>query len=155
MTGKRTKRTPEKVSSFLAALMIYGNVTKAANETGIDRQRWYEWRSGDVDFAKAWNEAAQIGVEALEDEARRRAFDGVDQPIYHLGNKIDTVKKYSDTLLIFLLKAHRPEKYRERQEISGPNGGPILTENLTDLDADERARRIASVLELAARNRTE
>jgi hypothetical protein len=33
--------------------------------------------------------------------------------------------EYSDTLLIFLLKGIRPEKYRERFEHSGPEGGPI------------------------------
>jgi hypothetical protein len=35
--------------------------------------------------------------------------------------------------LIFLLKAHRPEKYREttRQEISGPGGGPVQHADVT------------------------
>ncbi len=32
------------------------------------------------------------------------------------------MKKYSDTLLIFLLKALNPEKYRDRREISGSDG---------------------------------
>src|SRR5262245_35751476 len=38
-----------------------------------------------------------------------------------------TVKKYSDSLLMFLLKAHRPDKFRERQSIehTGKDGGPI------------------------------
>ena len=36
--------------------------------------------------------------------------------------------EYSDTLLIFLLKGVRPQKYRDnvRQEISGPDGSPLL-----------------------------
>lgn len=29
----------------------------------------------------------------------------------------DTITEYSDTLLIFLLKAHRPKKYRERYSV--------------------------------------
>jgi hypothetical protein len=37
------------------------------------------------------------------------------------------IQEYSDTLLIFLLKGLRPEKYRERFEHSGPGkGGAIL-----------------------------
>lgn len=41
--------------------------------------------------------------------------------------KVDEIRRYSDLLTIFLLKAHRPDKYREttRQELSGPAGGPI------------------------------
>jgi hypothetical protein len=41
--------------------------------------------------------------------------------------KVDEVPKMSDTLLIFLLKARRPEVYRERQQIqhTGPSGGPV------------------------------
>jgi hypothetical protein len=37
------------------------------------------------------------------------------------------VRKFSDTLLIFMLKARDPKKYRERVDLthSGPNDGPI------------------------------
>lgn len=87
----------------------------------------YGWRKDDPAFAKAWDEAKAIGLEALEDEALRRAFEGYDKPIVHMGIITDTVKEYSDTLAIFLLKGGKPEKYRDnvRQEISGPNGGPV------------------------------
>ena len=35
--------------------------------------------------------------------------------------KVGTVRKFSDTLLIVLLKAHKPEKYREniKMDVSG------------------------------------
>jgi hypothetical protein len=47
--------------------------------------------------------------------------------VYHRGREIGEVREYSDTLLVHLLKAHRPEKYRERvaAELSGPQGGAI------------------------------
>ena len=35
------------------------------------------------------------------------------RPVYYKGEVVGTVKKYSDRLLIVLLKAHRPAKYRE------------------------------------------
>ena len=59
----------------------------------------YRERSADPDFAKAWQDAQQLGLDSLEDVANARA------------------RKESDTLLIFLLKAHRPEKYRDRIQI--------------------------------------
>jgi hypothetical protein len=48
----------------------------------------------------------------LRDEAVRRAI-GYSVPVYHHGVKVGTRKKYSDTLLVFLLKEMFPEKYGE------------------------------------------
>ena len=119
--ANRTKVTPKKRSEFLAELCVSGNVTKAAAVTAVSRQEWYRERDANADFAKAWEEAVEIGVEALEDEARRRAYDGVEEPVFHKGEEVARVRKYSDVLLMFLIKAHKPEKYRERvdQNITG------------------------------------
>ena len=35
------------------------------------------------------------------------------------------VREYSDTLLIFLLKGARPEKYHERHQHTGVEGSPL------------------------------
>lgn len=115
------KLTPEKLTAFCAALAETCNVGKACAAVGIARQTAYEWRHEDPDFAARWDGAMRIGVSALEDEAHRRGFDGVDEPVYHKGDKCGTIRKYSDTLAIFLLKAHNPEKYRDnsRVELAG------------------------------------
>ena len=55
--------------------------------------------------------SAPITVEDMEQEARRRAVYGVLVPIYWQGDVIGTERRYSDALLMFLLKAERPEKY--------------------------------------------
>ena len=68
----------------------------------------------------------EIGTSALEDEAHRRAFDGTEEPVFHQGQECGSVRKYSDTLAIFLLKAHAPEKYRERQDVN-VNGNMAVT----------------------------
>jgi hypothetical protein len=41
---------------------------------------------------------------------------------------VGVVQEYSDTLLIFLLKGARPQKYRDnvRQEVTGSNGTPLV-----------------------------
>jgi hypothetical protein len=116
--------TPKKRALFLETLVRCGNVTEAANVAGVSRQHLYRMRKSDADFAAAWEEAAELGADALEDEARRRAHDGVDEPltsakglIYDADGKPMMVRKYSDTLLIFLLKGARPAKYRERQQV--------------------------------------
>lgn len=114
--------TPKKAWKpvFLAGLAEYGNVSKAAKKARVSRAVVYEERAGDQAFADAWETALKIGTDALEDEARRRAFEGVKriEGIYYFGKKVGTktIVEYSDTLLIFLLKAHKPELYRERME---------------------------------------
>lgn len=158
------KLTPEKLTAFVAALAETGIVAKACKAVDISRYTAYQWRDEHTEFAKAWDAALKIGITALEDEAHRRAFSGVDKPLVHQGQftpeferdehgrvimdtierevegpdgtvqtirqeqprlvldennqpRYQTMKEYSDTLAIFLLKAHAPDKYRENSKI--------------------------------------
>ena len=96
----------------------------------------YHYRNTVPAFAKAWEEAMDVSCDLLEEEARRRAYEGLERkkfnrsgkPIKDPATRRQYVEReYSDTLLIFLLKAHRPDKYREnfRHELSGPGGASI------------------------------
>lgn len=117
MTG-RTVRTDRKRKLFLASLReTGGNVSKSCELAGISRVAAYDWRAADPSFAIEWETAIESGTDELEEEARRRALEGVKKPVFHKGEKVGFVNEYSDTLLIFLLKARRPEKYRERFDI--------------------------------------
>lgn len=122
---------PDKKLGFLAVLAEGCQVGKACAAVGIHRSTAYDWRDQDEEFAAAWDNAMKVGVSALEDEAHRRAFDGHDEPVFHQGMRTDSVKKYSDTLAIFLLKSHAPEKYRDnsRVELSGSLALSSMTED--------------------------
>lgn len=85
--------------TFLDLFTKTGNVMLSAKGAGVGRRTVYEHRERDPEFAAAWKEAEQNAVEVLEAEARRRAMST------------------SDVLLIFLLKAHAPEKYRDRLDL--------------------------------------
>lgn len=85
----------------------------------MDRMTMYRWRADDLEFAKAWDAALDIAGDMLEDEAIRRGFDGVLKPVYQGGVKVGSVREYSDGLAALLLKAHKPEKFRDRVELSG------------------------------------
>lgn len=160
------KLTPEKLTAFCAALAETGIVGRACKAVGISRESAYNWREENPEFKARWDKALKIGVSALEDEAHRRGFEGIDKPLVHQGQftplfteardedgnvivdeyqrpkmvplldddgkqQIATMKEYSDTLAIFLLKAHAPEKYRDNAtlQISGPNEGPVQVEH--------------------------
>ena len=122
MASRRTTRTAKKQAAFLAELTACGNVSDAATAAGVPRRTAYEWRSADATFAAAWDDAIDVAADTMEREAFRRAVEGVEEPVYGRVGKdsdgeIGRITKYSDTLLIFLLKGARPEKYRERQQV--------------------------------------
>ena len=80
----------------------------------MGRRTHYDWLETDEGYTARFKEAEEGVTEALEAEARRRAQVGVEEPVHFQGKRIDTIRRYSDTLLIFLLKARRPDTYRER-----------------------------------------
>ena len=99
-----------KKPAVIAAFKNCANVTKACELVDIARATFYGWLKDDPEFKAAYEAAREEAIQVLEDEAIKRATIGG-----------------SDTLLIFLLKAARPQKYRDyvRQEITGSGGGPI------------------------------
>ena len=104
-----------KKQKFLEAYARLGNASAAAEETGINRRSHTRWLESKA-YRKQFEEAEDQATEVLEREALRRAVDGRDEPVYFNGVQVGTVKKYSDVLLIFLLKAKRPDVYRERYD---------------------------------------
>jgi hypothetical protein len=91
----------------------------------------YRWQEDDEEFAQLYRQAEIEATETLEAEAHRRAVFGVKKytPILHKGSVVYVVEEttYSDTLLIFLLKARAPEKYRERFDVTTA-GQPMIKE---------------------------
>lgn len=109
-----TKLTAKKRKQFLEALAETGNVSSSADGCGVSRQALYKYRHRNAKFAQEWDEAIVVATDALEDEARRRAL-GYEEPCVYQGRVTgDTVTKFSDTLLIFLLKGNNPDKFKDR-----------------------------------------
>lgn len=126
-------RHPKK-RAFLAEYAQCGNISRSARAAGIERSSVYQWQEHDEAFSVAMRQAEIEAVEVLEEEARRRAHDGVRKPVYQGGGLVGHVQEYSDTLLIFLLKGLKPEKYRDRYDIKhsgsvGVGGGDVLSDD--------------------------
>lgn len=121
------KLTQDKLSAFITVLANTGRVDKACEAIDISRYTAYQWRDTNSDFAAAWEKAKRISASHLEDEAHRRAVDGVTQEIYDKdGNVVSTRTTYSDTLLTFLLKANDPEKFSDKTEVRHSGGIQLL-----------------------------
>jgi hypothetical protein len=97
---------------FLDALAESGSVRAAAAASGRARAAWLALRGRDAAFAKAWDEALDAYVELLEAEADRRAVGGEEEPVFYGGKQVGSRTRASDSLLMFRLKALRPQRYR-------------------------------------------
>jgi hypothetical protein len=105
-----------KKRAFLQAFAITGNVSASAATAGVSRRSHSNWLADDEAYQVAFADAREIAVDRLEDEARRRAYDGELEPVFQGGRLVGWKAVKDTTLLIFLLKALRPDKYRERFE---------------------------------------
>jgi len=119
---KKLKLTKARQECFLQTLAETGSVINAVRVAGTSRTRVYELRKVDPAFAAAWAEAEDMAIDQLEDEARRRAVEGVPEPLVRAGKLVldnngqpITVRRYSDSLLTTLIKARRPPR-RERSK---------------------------------------
>ena len=93
---------------FFQMLCKTGNVSAAARHAGRARAQLYRLRKQDAAFAAMWDDALEEAADWLELEALRRAMDGTEEGRYFRGEMIGTITRYSDSLLMFLLKARRP-----------------------------------------------
>ena len=100
--------------AFIEALADLGSVRKAAAEVRMSARSAYALRRapGAEGFAAAWDAAIAQASKQLIDVALDRAFNGLEQfAIDKEGNHIYTHIKYNDRLLMFLLRAHQPERF--------------------------------------------
>ena len=73
---KRAAQTEKAASIFIATLRLTGSVLKSAETCGLSRQHLYSRRDKDPDFAAAWDDALDIGVDDIEAVVRSKALDG-------------------------------------------------------------------------------
>lgn len=123
-------QSEHRKAAFLEAFRVSGNVSQAAKAAGCGRTTVYGWQEHDETFALAYRQAELEAVDVLEAEARRRAL-GYETTVLDNHGHAHPVTRYSDLLLIFLLKGARPEKYRDN---APPAGAPETVRSYAGVD---------------------
>ena len=122
-----------KMRQFLVSYRELGSIRHASEAAGCSRSMHSTWVKQSPAYAAAFAAAKEDAIEVLEQEARRRAVEGVTEPVgWYRGTAGGTVQRYSDTLLIFLLKGLKPETYRERVEVRASVFAKLNMERLPD-----------------------
>jgi hypothetical protein len=108
----------------------------------VSHRSHYTWLKEDATYQERYRDAEQVATDTLIAEATRRAVDGVEDVVLYegqpvkVGGKTLVRHRYSDNLLMFLIKAKRPE-YRDRVQLDlrnppGQGGDPDEGERKLD-----------------------
>jgi hypothetical protein len=116
----------KKKEEWLEAHRKIGIITATCRKTKIQRSTVYYWMDNDPEFKAAVADAEAEAIELLEAEARRRAHKGTLKPVFYQGKKVGSIREYSDSLMMFIIKAKKPE-YKDKviNEMTGPDGRSI------------------------------
>jgi len=96
--------TEPRKRKFLHALARTGCVRDACRIAHISSTSAYRHRRRDPDFADAWERALSEALPVLEAAAFERAVEGVWEPVVSGGKVAVYKKRYSDAILVTLLK---------------------------------------------------
>lgn len=88
--------TPVQQAEFLRVLAETGVAASAARASGISYSQCFKMRETDADFAAAWADALETATDELEQEARRRALGGYDEPVIHQGQMTPVWERDAD-----------------------------------------------------------
>jgi hypothetical protein len=152
--------THPKKRAFLAAYAESGNISAACRAIGIERHLYYHWCEHDDVFVAAAGQAYVEAGDKLEQFAREWATLGIPtvKEVYERAKVKRTVeggaddgavvvedalvlvsrevaKNINPTLLIFLLKGAKPEKYRETRDPAAGQG--VATKAFAGFDPAE------------------
>jgi hypothetical protein len=136
---------PLKKRRFLERYAETGSVSMASQHAGVSRRTHLKWKAKAKSFYAAHEEALSMAIDTMEHEARRRAVEGTLEPVFYSGKAVGAIRRYSDTMLIFLLKAARPEKYRDGYEHSHSSLSPSEAEETRKQIQAKLTRLAASI----------
>ena len=111
----RMKDAAKRRDIFLAAYEEWGTIRKACEIAGVARGTYDRWHTEDIGFVKELDRMKQSFAESLEE----LALDRVKNPDKNRG---------SDVLLIGLLNANMPQKYRPQFAMSEDSAKELIIE---------------------------
>jgi len=117
MSGGSEQSTAIRKDAMIKALeATMGIVKQATDMVGIHRTTHYKWLEDDPEYKTRVADITELLLDFLETKAVKLVNDG------------DTA------MTIFMLKTRAKKRgYIERQELTGPDGGPIEVKQITGM----------------------
>jgi len=113
--------TVERQKTFLETLAASASVSDAARAVDMSRTSAYKLynRADAGAFRAAWDQALAAARNVLASTAYDRAINGVEEIVYHKGTRVGVRWKYSDRLLMFLLRVRDPLNFAPLDDLQG------------------------------------
>jgi hypothetical protein len=105
------RRCVTQQAAFLAAYRETASIPKAAKAAGIEVDQHAQWIARNAKYWQAFVDLQTELAEDLQDQAVERAMDGWETPVLYKKRVCGTIRHHSDRLLLFLLKALKPEEW--------------------------------------------
>ena len=128
-TPERQRRVPEYKQQIIEMTASGMFLSEISTQLDIYPKTIRKWRTEDKEFAEAFSDAEAEVTDTLEKEGIRRARDGVLEPVISQGKVVMTdegrplqLRRYSDSLMMFLLKGRRRETYGDKREVDAKVG---------------------------------
>lgn len=128
------KRNKEREDLICATLEKGYSLGFASEKASIHYRTLKSWRKDDPEFNARVEEAIERGTDVFEDEARRRAVEGVDEPVFQGGDLVGHKRVYSDALMQMTLGGRRAKYGKRNVELSGPNGAPAVIHHKIEVE---------------------
>lgn len=142
--------TPERREVFFQVLEDTCSPKQAAAASGVSRATAFYHKANDPAFRSRWEKAIEVALDALLDEAYRRAALGYDEPVIHGGQLSTvtdeetgkqrplTVRKHSDRLLEVLLKFRYGDQMADRLRVKVEESSGLDADALLKMPSEDR-----------------
>lgn len=133
---------------YIEYLEKSGNESEARRYAGVRATAVRKALNDDPDFEEQVLECKSRIADMLEQEAFHRAVNGTVKNVYYKGEIVGEQTEYSDSLLMFLLKGNKPEKYGDKTTLMGSKSEPLTIEVIDVLGEKEtlKAEAVRSVV---------
>lgn len=150
--GGRPSEYREEYANEAYKLCLLGATDKAlADFFGVAESTINKWKIDHKEFSESLKGGKDDADATVADSLFKRA-NGYEHNAVKIFADAKTgaemavsyVERYppDTTAMIFWLKNRQPEKWRDRQEITGAGGGPVVTETTVKLKPDEAYLRM-------------
>lgn len=121
------KLTSNMVAFLECYIELCGRQRAASDAAGVSKFAHYNWLKENETYKKAFELIKPYAQEHLLEIATGRAAQGWDEPVFQGMELVGVKRKFSDTLMLALLKAHYPDKFKERSavEVGNKDGAPF------------------------------
>lgn len=154
--GRPTKYDPKFNEQAYKLCLLGATDVELADFFEVTEPTICHWKAQYPEFLISLRDGKQVADAVIASKLFHRAkgYEHVETITATFQGKItdtmDVIKHYppDTTAAIFWLKNRKPEVWRDKQEVehTGPNGGPLLMQDITSL-SDDDLKRIIEIME--------